>query len=375
MEYPRLRVLAALLYVDYIQHMNNESMGPVSSDRAFALWAGKRNATLSAESLASYRNVWDGWVAFALGRGLRWDTAKSGDVRDFLQALPARASARGIRAPSSVTQKRYFRVLRDIYVSAASEHWIDVVPADKEAAVSSTEAHESLVFHRGQWGRLFAALPELREPVPDGMAWTQVRNVALLLLMMQAALSVSELAALNVCDVRTPRLHMSPAGTPMLDLPYPPWDRPAAPTMLHVSGARPDQTRALVLGPPAQAAVMAWLGLRLEMALHDGLLSPLFISRKGAGRLTSKTLFTIANEHIQKTLGPELADVALAHAGPMTLRNSCIVRWLDDAGLAEAEVLRRAGLKDALSLARLRQHVVRSADMRSSASTAIPEAS
>ncbi|MBH1957873.1 MAG: hypothetical protein I8H70_04225, partial [Burkholderiales bacterium] len=53
---------------------------------------------------------------------------------------------------------------------------------------------------------------------------------------------------------------------------------------------------------------------------------------------------------------PRYPDTVLAHAGPMTLRNSCIVRWLD-AGLPEDEILARAGLREAQALLRLRKHV------------------
>lgn len=346
--------------------MGANSSPLVSSDRVFRAWSGMRQAlalrTLSEESVTSYRSVWDGWIAFTLERNLTWDTARSSDVRDFLLALPARASARGIIIPSTVTQKRYFRVLQEIYACACANGWIDEVPTDHEAAVSKTEAHESLVFHRAHWQRLFAALPEARDPPAFGMAWAEVRNLALLLLMMQAALSVSELSALNIQDVHSPRFHISENASLALDPPHPSGETAPEPAMLHISGSRPDQTRELVLSEPAQTSVMAWLGLRVHMALHEGLQSPLFISRKGAGRLTPKTLFTLANAHIQNTLGPELGEVALAHAGPMTLRNSCIVRWLD-AGLPDSEVLRRAGLKDVQALGRLRQHVVHSADL------------
>ena len=40
----------------------------------------------------------------------------------------------------------------------------------------------------------------------------------------------------------------------------------------------------------------------------------------------------------------------------MTLRNSCIVRWLD-ADMPEEEVLARAGLRESQALLRLRKHV------------------
>lgn len=325
--------------------------------------------TLSDESVTSYRSVWDGWMSFVLARRLRWDTAQSLDVRAFLSVLPARASARGIVAPSSVTQRRYYRVLREIYACARASGWIAVVPTDAQAAVSHSEAHDSLVFHRAQWQRLFAALPALREPVPEDLAWTDVRNVALLLLMMQAALSVAELAALNVGDVRSPRLQTNAEGVVTLALMGPPWDDKLAPVVVCVRGARVGQNRELVLGSPAQEALMAWLGLRLGMTLNEGVHSPLFMSRKGAGRLTAKTLFMVANKHIEQTLGPELGEAALVHAGPMTLRNSCIVRWMD-AALPDLEVLRRAGLKDSQALGRLRGHVVPSADLRMPGSSA-----
>lgn len=342
--------------------MEPQTPSLISSDRVFAAWSGMRQAIalrkLSDDSVASYRSIWDGWIAFVLARGLSWDLAKSTDVRDFLQAVPARASARGKVLPSNVTQKRYFRVLREIYFCARASGWIDSVPVDHAAAVSRSEAHESLVFHRLHWSRLFAALPQFREPLPDQVAWTEVRNVAMLLLLMQTALSVSELADLNVGDLQTPRLQVSHSGKVTLDLPYPPWESAPAPTVIRIRGPRPDQLRELELGTPAVETVHAWLGLRLAMAMPDGLDSPLFMSRKGAGRLTAKTVFFVTNAHIQQTLGQEFGDVALAHAGPMTLRNSCIVRWLENPQLSEAEVLRSAGLKDAKSLARLRQHVI-----------------
>ncbi|MDB5845497.1 MAG: hypothetical protein JWP79_2807, partial [Polaromonas sp.] len=84
--------------------------------------------------------------------------------------------------------------------------------------------------------------------------------------------------------------------------------------------------------------------------------TPLFVSRKKAGRLTPRALFHLANRHVNAVLGPRYPHTVLAHAGPMTLRNSCIVRWLD-AGLPEDDILARAGLRESQALLRLRKHV------------------
>ena len=94
---------------------------------------------------------------------------------------------------------------------------------------------------------------------------------------------------------------------------------------------------------------------------HDGWQVLEALDSPGSGlsaedRLTPRALFHLANRHVSATLGPRYPDTVLAHAGPMTLRNSCIVRWLD-AGLPEGEVLARAGLRESQALLRLRKHV------------------
>jgi integrase/recombinase XerC len=125
---------------------------------------------------------------------------------------------------------------------------------------------------------------------------------------------------------------------------------------LELSGARAAQKRRIALEPQASSAVLAWLTLRATLPLPQSADSPLFVSRKKAGRLTPRALFHLANRHVSATLGPRYPDTVLAHAGPMTLRNSCIVRWLD-AGVPDEEILLRAGLQEAQALLRFRKHV------------------
>jgi integrase/recombinase XerC len=126
--------------------------------------------------------------------------------------------------------------------------------------------------------------------------------------------------------------------------------------MLDLSGARKAQDRRITLPEEASTALLAWLTVRATLPLPQTADTPLFVSRKKAGRLTPRALFHLANRHVSATLGPRYPDTVLAHAGPMTLRNSCIVRWLD-AGLPEHEVLARAGLRESQALLRLRKHV------------------
>ena len=126
--------------------------------------------------------------------------------------------------------------------------------------------------------------------------------------------------------------------------------------MLDLSGARKAQDRRIALPHDATQAVLAWLSVRATLPLPQDAGTPLFVSRKKAGRLTPRALFHLANRHVNAVLGPRYPHTVLAHAGPMTLRNSCIVRWLD-AGEPEGDILARAGLRESQALLRLRKHV------------------
>jgi integrase/recombinase XerC len=345
------------------------SVGAVSLDavRVFQMWATFRQAVerrrLSEASVTSYRSIWDGWCAHLAKSALRWDAAAPEDVRDFLQSLSARATARGITQPSTVTQSRYFKVLREIYASAVAAGALASNPVDSSAKVSPGEAKESLAFNAADWRALFAALPAPTEPPAPERTWLELRDYSILLLLMQAGLTVAEVASLRLDSVIHPRWQITGHGG-VLGLPFMPWEAQASqPTRLRVDGARAAQSRTLVLGPPADLALLVWLSVRQAMPAPAAGASWLYVSRKKAGQLTARALFHLVNQHIMRVLGPRYGDQRLAHAGPMALRNSCIVRWLDE-GVPEHEVLAHAGLKDLQALRRLQMHVHRSADLR-----------
>ena len=326
----------------------------------FKAW-GLHRATLKTgglgpRSLETYQSLWSTWCQHLGVTSLRrWNEAQSADVRAFLESLNPRALRRGLQHPSSVTQRRYYRVLRDIYDFAIAQQWLTANPVDDEASVSPSEQKDALVFHALDWQLMLQALPPPQDAPLPGLSLLAVRDQALLRLMMEAGLTVAELASLDLGDVRHPRLGWGQGSAEL-------WPQTAAASAsglveLDLGGVRAAQQRRITLSVAASAAVLAWLSVRTSPPLPLQADSPLFVSRKKAGRLTPRALFHVANLFIVKTLASRYPDTVLAHAGPMTLRNSCIVRWLD-AGVPDDEILARAGLKDLQALLRLRKHVV-----------------
>ena len=337
---------------------------PSTAEGVFKAWAleraGQRKGGLSPRSLASYHSLWTGWSDYLLSRKLlAWNEARSPDVRAYLEALNPRAQARGLVHVSTVTQRRYYRVLKKIYAFAVAQEWLADNPVDAGASVSPTEQMDSLVFHAIDWDALLQAVAPPLDPPPSGQPWLEVRDQAILRLMMESALTVAELAGLDMGDVRHPRL-ASVHGVAELWPAQPAGEAGAPQVMLDLSGARAAQDRRIAVPPQAGTAVLAWLGVRSTLPLPQDAAAPLFVSRKKAGRLTPRALFHLANRHVSATLGPRYPNTVLAHAGPMTLRNSCIVRWLD-AGVPDDEILARAGLRENQALLRLRKHVHASA--------------
>lgn len=334
---------------------------PPTADAVFKAWAleraAQRKGGLSPRSLASYHSLWTGWTEYLLShKSLLWNEARSPDVRAYLEDLNPRAQARGLLHVSTVTQRRYYRVLKKIYAFAVGQEWLADNPVDAGASVSPTEQMDSLVFHAIDWHVLLQAVAPPLDPPPPDQPWLEVRDQAILRLMMQGALTVAELAGLDMGDVLHPRLgsaHGVAELWPAQEI-TPGADEPAV--LLDISGARAAQGRRILLPEEASCALLAWLTVRGTLPLPQDAATPLFVSRKKAGRLTPRALFHLANRHVSSTLGPRYPNTVLAHAGPMTLRNSCIVRWLD-AGLPEEEILARAGLRESQALLRLRKHV------------------
>ena len=180
---------------------------PTTAEGVFKAWALERasqpKGALSPRSLASYHSLWVGWTEYLLSqKSLSWNEARSPDVRAYLEALNPRALLRGLVNVSTVTQRRYYRVLKKIYAFAVLQEWVADNPVDLGASVSPTEQMDSLVFHAIDWAALLQAVPPPQDPPPADQPWLDVRDQAILRLMMQSALTVAELAGLDIGDVQ-----------------------------------------------------------------------------------------------------------------------------------------------------------------------------
>lgn len=135
-------------------------------------------------------------------------------------------------------------------------------------------------------------------------------------------------------------------------MPGPPALAPGSRTYcLQLSGSRAAQTRQVVLDSLTGEALREWLEARAlagSVEAHERLIVG---STRGAA-ITPMGLYGICQVHMARCL--EGYDIA--QMGPNTLRNTCIVRWLNQ-GVALPEILRRCGLKDTELVIRLQRHL------------------
>jgi integrase len=343
-----------------------------SARGVFESWARSRQAPsagvrrLSDRSVAGMRWHWKSWCDFLDALPARWEAAQPDHVDRFLRSLqgsrvvarvtdPA-GQARSLRGTASgVTRMRYARLLQDVYSYALVQGLVRRNPIEPRAI--SAERGDSLVFSAPLLHQLITAARDREES-----DWIAARDTVLILLMAQLALTVAELRALTVGDVVHPQ---ASAAGPLrwVSQSELPGTAARSPVRVQISGSRrrPHLARSLEVPQPARDALTRWLELRLgrlPSAASRARTAPLFVSRKGFGQLTAKTVFLVANTHIRRVLGPAFSgptgELELKHAGPAALRNSCLDAWLTVPGADAQDVAERAGLKDAASLARLR---------------------
>lgn len=290
---------------------------------------------LTPQGARPYASIWASWCAWleACTPPRHFLYASAADLSAFLDAGPQpRASRRRADAApvSEITRRRYWRVIDLIYRWAITQGLTKTNPAGDMAVLERPAPEKPIgqVFDAQQWAALRAGLPAPEAP------WG-VRDRAILLVLMDSALTNSELCQLTLGSVQ-PQL-LSSTST------------------LSIAGRRKAQKRELVLGAAASKALADWLACRKEHALGaEDAHAPLFVTLRRRA-LTDRVLFPIVVAAVQRgfaALGLALPN----HLGPQVLRNTRLVQWLND-DVELATVLKQAGLKDEISLRGLATHL------------------
>lgn len=291
-----------------------------------------------------YRYIWQAWVQWltnprvlatgetAPALASDWTQAKTAHVMHYLDnGVQAAATARRgkLAAISEITRRRYWRVLQMIYEHAVNQHIIAINPVMAAADVRppAQEHSEGLVLLGDQWQAVGLAIAR------GETRWEQ-RDRAILTVLMDAGLTTGELAGVLLHQVDTQPAHVK----------------------ITITGSRHAQNREVTLGTMASVELRKWIEHRIRIELRPetdpGLV---FITNRGRP-MSNRMLF----EQVSKTVIRGLRDGGFPlpqHIGPQVLRNSRIVKWLND-GVSVQEVCRRAGFKDFRSLRGLRRHIV-----------------
>lgn len=306
----------------------------------FADWLSHRSQAdrdpLSHAAAKPYRYIWASWCRWLLtptpSRArppASWLEATPRDVALFLDhGVQAAAHARkGKTAPiSDITRRRYWRVLDAIYQHAMNKGLIERNPAEFDVGERPPpENSVGQVFHRHHWDAIKASFPR-------GESRWDVRDRAILALLMDTAITTGEICKLQRHQVRDHTVKVT----------------------LDMNGKRASQERDLELGTAAGVEMRRWIELRRSMSSPAGSEGALFVTQAGRA-LSPRAVLRLVSTTVRKAF----ADHSLAlpdHIGAQVLRNTRIVLWLHE-GVEMDEVVRRAGFKDLKSFRGLRAHI------------------
>lgn len=367
--------------------------------QAFEKYASKAKnearRPLNDRSIESYEGIWFEWVMYLVSKEVGWRVATPDDVAGFLTtALRARNLARNSSARvSSVTQARYGRVLREIYMAALAEEDQHLNPVKLVGkGVSQSEAAFSLKLH----GHV---RQKLRQEMPKATDEKSARDRAVICLTLLEGMTCSDIMGLKLQDLLFKEGDngvMSYGSENATAEEMQSWVRgyteddvgggsllapEVAPRGAHLRGDRLAQDRRVAFRATTREALKTWLGYR-ENHRHGKLTQSVMLSlsrrlgKQEAG-ITYRALFQVCARHVDKALrgSTVMTDEevqTLLHIGPNTLRNACLLDWME-SGVDLEEVRRRAGLKEARSLGRLAyEHRERQPDEAEQAEPAEP---
>ncbi len=311
------------------------------SDDLYEDWLTMRERSehdpLTREAARPYGHIWTLWCRWLLDTDLNghrraedYRQVSTDIVSRFLHSGPSPNSTRSDAGVSDVTRGRYRVVLRELYDHAVGLDLLPSNPVPKPTAAEHARefAKEAQILTSLEWEAIYRELPA-------GKQLLEVRDRAILLLLLEEALTPGEIKGLTMRQVRPDLL------------------RPGM-LLLQIEGKRSAQARSLPLGEVSSRALQAWLDRRHEApGAAEQPAALVFLSRR-ALPLSDRTLFKVVADVILRASGT-VHMPAQRHIGPQVLRNTRIVFWLR-AGMPEPEVVHRAGYKDATSFRGLLSH-------------------
>lgn len=339
--------------------MNPQEPNPQDPEHSARAWApfegwvrACRDATserehLSEDSATKYRTVWSGYLKWLARTQTDWAQANEADISAFVQAIGSRprAADKGrtsgstrITSASPVTQRRYWRVLRDVYSHAVINGQITANPCSDAEQVPPSETMPSMVLPPWVLGQLQSAILLERQLDPL-RSWQDLRNDTLVMLLCHTAIKTGEIQTLRLDQLLPTRTA-----------------RHGKHLVLTLEGQRKYQTRAIPITDPKLLVVLRhWL---YERSLVENAPAWLFFGQKrrpGARErmpLSAKSIFLIVNQAITRYIGADAFAFNLAHAGPEALRNTVITHWLGQ-GREPEDVMLLAGMAEQRALLRL----------------------
>lgn len=303
-----------------------------SAQGLFDAWVTSHPQDLSEHTMSVYNHAWTGYVKYLASRDSDWQKADTQTINEYL--LSVAPMRKEVTTVSPVTQRRYWRILRDIYSHALIYEWVAQNPVLK-AARPHNEDMSSLILP--EWAVSELAKQLAKECATAASTWQDQRDRALLALMLCVAPKTGELIALNASD-------------------YTP-EKPNGLGSLTLAGPRQVQDRTLALSAPACRELDLWLHARNDI---EGTPETLFFGQKrraGTSKrcaLTHKTIYITTMAFLNRTFPEGSFEYGLYHQGAELIRNAVIANWLQDPQIGGLEkVMVMAGVKDRRTIERL----------------------
>lgn len=302
----------------------------MNADELLADWfALSRQRPFSESTIQIYTRIWAMWCEWlekesksCAGGSLCFMTATSEDVFKFVQS-PYPGNWQRHQQPSSDRPKnRYLQLLGRIYDHALRCGVMDCNPTrELDSSLAGDRGPIPQTLTPAEWAAIYSGMPM-------GCKRSDLRNRAVMLLLMDAGLSTGEMAALERSDVERNILTRSQL-------------------QVVIRGSRDAQRRTLTLNLRTSLTLERWLQER-ESILQSPQVKgdPVFLTDTRS-RFTRRVLDYLANRMIGDAIGAA-GPRRFANGGVSIVRNTRILMWAQ-SGMSQKQVIQMAGFINAWS--------------------------